>query len=178
MVEPGPIFVDVEASAAFGGYAISVGFAEVIPAEKAWRSGHKYIRCDQLLSQESRWSTDAEAVHKISLRFLLEHGRPVEEVCEWMNAEFGERTVYLDTGEIGADQTWIDELFAIAGIERRFSFAHVDEAFRDPRVDGSATTFLGASIQAARLAPRTHNAEDDAENWAATWLCCMKVAHK
>ena len=167
-----PIFYDVEASAAVGGFPISVGFAVVDVTDRSWTARQKFIRHDPWLDDLARWSADAQSVHRIGRDFLLAHGEPAHVVARWLNECLGGKTIFVDTGPTGWDSIWTDELFAAAGIERQFTFAHLNVAFADPRVD--VARMDGMEPVAAKRAPHTHAADDDAAHLACWWLLCLR----
>jgi len=166
---PGPVFLDIEASSGFGGFPISVGIAVVDGT--TWSASQMFVRHDEWLDDLERWSSDAEAVHRISRSFLMAHGRPPEAVCAWLNGRLAGLTVFVDTGPVGHDKVWLDQLFAAAGAQRTFAIADILDAFSDPRIDMGR--YPAAMTQAARQAPHTHDASDDAANLACTWVLSL-----
>lgn len=169
LAPPGPVFLDVEASSGFGGFPISVGIAVIDAAASTWTASQMFIRHDPWLDDLGRWSSDAEAVHRIGRSFLMAHGHRPAAVTKWMNSQLAGMTVYVDTGPVGHDKVWLDEMFAVAGVQRLFAIADILDAFAgDPRID--MERYPEAITQAARQAPHTHDAADDAANLACTWL--------
>ena len=113
--------LDIEASAlGFGSYPIEVGIALVRGPSQVIGTGTQFIRPTQAWLKSGLWSPTSEAVHGISLEEIKQQGHPVEDVCDWLNAVLGTKTV-VATDAPRYDQDWLDTLFAAAGRKQQFT---------------------------------------------------------
>ncbi len=111
LLHPAPVIVDVEASGfGRGSYPIEVGMA--------LESGKTHCFLIQPAPGWTHWDPKAEAMHGISRKSLLKHGRPIKEVAEELNSLLLYKKVYSDAW--GHDQSWLALLFETAGLPRRF----------------------------------------------------------
>jgi hypothetical protein len=147
-------FFDIEASSlGEGSFPIEVGWARVAGETDAISTGAMLIRPRP---DWTAWSVDAQRVHRISRDELLEHGRPLSEVAEALDAEFGGGQVLSDAPEW--DGRWIDVLYDALGRKRQWRIAHallVLRALVETPVDGH---WLSQHLDD----PRPHRADRDA----------------
>ncbi len=108
---PRPFIIDVEASG-FGpfSYPIEVGLA----------LGQDERYCTLIAPAEDwvHWDENAQNVHNITRDTLLQNGKPIKAVAEELNEILGTTTVYSDGWVV--DKPWINTLFNMARIQRRF----------------------------------------------------------
>ena len=113
--------LDVEASAlGAGSYPVEVGVALVCGTPKHIVSGASLIRPAEAWLRDGAWSAASAAVHGISLELAIAQGHGVEQVCDWLNALFGSKTI-VATDAPRYDQDWLDTLFEAAGREQQFT---------------------------------------------------------
>jgi DNA polymerase III epsilon subunit-like protein len=118
--------LDLEASAlGFGSYPVEVGVALIQPAGHPIRTWSTMIRPTKAWRNEGLWSPASAGVHGISLDTLQQEGHAVEEVCAWLNALLGSRTI-VATDAPRYDQDWLDTLFKAAGLEQQFTLYNVE----------------------------------------------------
>jgi hypothetical protein len=181
-------FMDCEATS-FAGYCTEVGFAQVwrgCPPDRSAanvrphadgenifiRSHSKLVRVDRWLDDHLKWDPAAEKITGISQSLVRAEGRPALEVATWLNDEFSKTTVFSDATR--HDKGWIDQVFKISGLRRRFRIAYVDGIARRP--DINKTTYNEQCLQQfdklhGRLKP--HRAEADALLWADLFVSCL-----
>jgi hypothetical protein len=121
-----PTVLDVEASG-FGrnSYPIEVGF--VLP------NGHGYCTLIQPEPEWTHWDPEAESVHHIPRRLLLERGLPAIEVARLLNVQLMGRTVYSDGW--ANDFSWLGALFDVAGMSPRFKLENLRSLLREEEAD-------------------------------------------
>lgn len=113
--------LDIEASAlGSGSYPIEVGIALVRGPSQAIGTGTQFIRPTEAWLKGGLWSAASEAVHGISLEEIKQQGHPVEDVCDWLNAALGTKTI-VATDAPRYDQDWLDTLFEAAGRKQQFT---------------------------------------------------------
>lgn len=83
------------------------------------------IRPTEAWLSSGLWSPASAGVHGISLERLEQQGHAVEDVCDWLNALLGSRTI-VATDAPRYDQDWLDTLFKAAGREQRFTLYDFD----------------------------------------------------
>jgi hypothetical protein len=161
------IFLDFEASAAIGGYAIEVGFC-MVDANREKRAMAKLIRHDEWLDEFQRWDSQAAQVHNIDRTSLLKYGEAPAAVMRWLNSELAGMVAIADSR---MDTVWLRELAAVAGIPPAFGV--VDDlavAFVGPEI-----AFMADAFEVERVCPKVHRADRDAEH-LATWYL-MSILH-
>jgi len=106
-----PAILDIEASG-FGraSYPIEVGY--VLP------DGSSFCSLIRPAGHWTHWDAAAEAVHHIRRETLLEHGRPVRAVAQWLNEQLRGRTLYSDGW--AHDYPWLGALYEEAGLVPSF----------------------------------------------------------
>ena len=109
MMQPNEvIFVDLEASSLVEGYPIEVGWA-IVRDFKVTTESHLIRPTPEWYFDDFRWSTDSEAVHRITRSNLLEQGKLPAEVAARMTELFSGKILYSDAPSY--DFAWIVELF-------------------------------------------------------------------
>jgi DNA polymerase III epsilon subunit-like protein len=114
------IFFDVEASGlSDDSYPIEVG---IIGKGKQYSSLIKpYVDPMVDPAKENRswtyWSSQSQAIHKITRKQLEKEGQPIDVVCNEINEIFKGETICSDSK---FDPFWLDILFDKAGIEMQF----------------------------------------------------------
>lgn len=127
--------LDIEASAiAKGSYPIEVGFALVEGDRRQILSWSTLIQPAPSWSTVGVWSPASARIHGLSLPDLEQQGRPVGEVCDWLNSALGRRTV-VATDAPRYDQDWLDTLFGTAGREQQFTLYELSMLTRDFTAD-------------------------------------------
>ncbi len=109
--------IDLEASGLSSqSYPIEVGIV--------LDTGQRYQSLIRPLEDWTHWDPSAEALHGISRAELLKQGRPIRKVCEEINELCLGQTLYSDCWVF--DNSWLNNLFARAGIPRRFACAPIE----------------------------------------------------
>ncbi|MCK5398372.1 MAG: hypothetical protein KAJ33_08995, partial [Thermoplasmata archaeon] len=106
-----PVILDIEASG-FGkeSYPIEIGF--VLSDQTA----HCHII--RPVAHWTFWDESAESLHGVSREILLQSGKPVEDIAQWLDDLLVGKTVYSDAW--GHDVTWLGKLFDEAGVPLLF----------------------------------------------------------
>jgi len=113
--------LDIEASAlGAGSYPLEVGVALVRDPTRIIEVGASLIRPTEAWLRNGLWSDASAAVHGIPLELAAGDGYEVEQVCDWLNALLGSRTIVASDAP-RYDQDWLDTLFRAAGREQRFT---------------------------------------------------------
>lgn len=111
-----PVFYDCEASELDEGYIIEIGWA--YSHGEGFVSAGSLIRPLAAWNIDDAWSSEAEALHGISLSRLREQGRPAEEVAREMNKALAGRELFSD--DPAFDVRWVGQLFDAAGVKQNF----------------------------------------------------------
>lgn len=145
-----PNIIDIEASG-FGSdsYPIEIGVALY--------SGEKFCTLIQPEKNWNHWDLDAEMVHGISRRMLLEHGKPVRTVAKLMNRLLKGKTLYSDGWVV--DKPWVNRLFFAAGIQPSFTVSALEMILNETQMTNWSAT-KNQVIETLSL-PR-HRASNDA----------------
>lgn len=101
--------LDIEASALFGGYPISVAIVR-----ENGEMLYALVRPEIEWIDHGRWDSNAEHLHGISLERLKAEGRPAREIVEEINESFGG---WLHSDAPAHDLRWLQELRDAAGID-------------------------------------------------------------
>lgn len=166
-MNPIRIVMDFEASAQVQGYPIEVGVAFTWKNGKI-TSGSKLIRHDPWLV-DGVWSSEAQAVHKISKEEVLEKGCPPEEVCAWLNQTIGAQDAYADSE---LDLGWLQQLFDAARMKPLFKMHHIADVIES--ADYVNETCLIDFTRGACSGTEKHRAEPDAVRISrAVAACCV-----
>ena len=107
-------FIDVEASA-FNGFPIEIGWLTADLSD-GWST---IILPTANWVKTYPWDKQAELLHGLKWRKLMNQGMPPKEVAERLNADLAGAEVYSDAPEY--DGKWLALLFAAAGITQGFS---------------------------------------------------------
>jgi len=162
------IFIDVEAAGVFS-FPTEVGFATVHP-DLSISTAAKLIRNDDWLDDLWAWDYRAETLTGITRAHLMEFGRPVEEVCAWLNERLAHATCLSDAPAY--DWHWIEELFAAAGMRPTFALKDVGVAFAGNDID---ELMFDAGLKKLK-ARRPHRADEDARQWSELYVACRRVS--
>ena len=182
-------FVDCEATS-FSGYCSEVGIAQVWrghpPASSTASitahpeldnifilSDSRLVRVDKWLEDYLKWDSGAEKVTGISRDLLKEQGRPASEVATWLNTELTGLTPYSDASYF--DKRWIDQVFQVCGMKRRFNVAQMERLTQRWDVD-TALFYKHCRQQYDTLHGdnKPHRAAADAISWANIFLSCWR----
>jgi hypothetical protein len=160
--------VDLEASALGpGSYPIEIAIADT--AEGKDDDSHRTAR-SWLIKPTAQWldsgiwTPESERIHGIGLDELLRNGLAVTEVCQELTSALpGISTLYSDA--VGLDSSWLDKLFAAAGMRSPFKVEPLPPLLDDLTVSGGLSG--AAEIESARDAafrryPQEHRALPDA----------------
>lgn len=157
--------LDLEASGfAHGSYPIEVGIAMVRGGSAIVSNWAALVRPTQLWMDVGLWSEQSAAVHGISFETLLEAGRAPADVCDWLNALLGFKTLVVSDAPM-YDQDWLNTLFRAAGREQLFTL----HSFEVATVDFVADQHRQLR-HLLRRAPIPHRAGADALRLAAALL--------
>ena len=146
-------FIDLEAS--------GLG-AKSWPVEVGWafETGEPVamlVRPDETWSDDA-WDPKAEALHGLSRDRLEREGRAPQDICEAMNAAFGDVEVYSDAPDW--DGFWLFRLYSAAGVKQSFLLNDYGRLMR-PLTAGREPALLQRAL---RLAPPSHRAGPDARH--------------
>ena len=122
-----PAIIDVEASALDMGFPIEIGLAKFnLPSGKISEQS-MVIRHDPWL-ESGRWSAEAEAIHGITKEEIYDTGRPVDEVCTWLNDTLGPHV----TAHVGdfKDKLWLAQAFDAANRTHIFQLDYIGSFMR------------------------------------------------
>jgi DNA polymerase III epsilon subunit-like protein len=147
---PNYCVIDIEASG-FGrhSYPIEVGY--VLPDGRA--------RCTLITPAAgwTHWDDGAARVHGITRETLLQHGKPVHEVAQMLNADLAGMTAYCDGW--AHDYTWLAVLFDAAELAPHFKLESVNRLLRDSQLAQLDDARRGATQE---LGLTRHRASSDA----------------
>lgn len=117
-----PAIIDVEASALDMGYPIEIGLAKCDLKTGKISQQSMVIRHDPWL-ENGHWSPEAEAIHGITKEEIYDTGRPVEEVCTWLNDALGPHA----TAHVGdfKDKIWLSQAFDAANRVHLFQLDYI-----------------------------------------------------
>ena len=116
-----PAFLDFEASS-----LSSVSY----PIEVAWSLGdgsiESYLISPAGIETWTEWSVLSEKLHDIPRDELLAHGKSPDWICNRMNQQLFDQTVYTDNPDY--DGMWLAKMFSIVrGSRLRFRLGLIDE---------------------------------------------------
>lgn len=112
-----PSIIDVEASG-FGSlsYPIEVGVIN--------QTGKKFCSLIKPQNDWTHWDLQAESLHGISRKLLMEKGLSVNEVCRQLNQFLMGQVVYSDGWVV--DDTWLIKLFHAAQVSMQFHVSSLE----------------------------------------------------
>lgn len=140
--------IDMEASGLSSqSYPIEVGIV--------LDTGQRYQSLIRPLEDWTHWDPQAEALHGIARAELLEQGRPIREVCEEINELCLGQTLYSDCWVF--DNSWLNNLFARAGISRRFACAPIEMVLTEQQLGRFLECKDAVSERCARAKHRAMN---------------------
>lgn len=167
-----PVFFDIEASAAFGGFPVEIGWAFVLDGMAIVSESH-LIRPEPEWT-DARWDDDAEQLHGISPSKLIAHGEWPDAVAQRMNTALASRFLFSDSG---FDEHWLNQLFEASRFSQQFTVRRTSPKVLAREFAAKhalpATVLEHAIEHATRVYPPTHRAAQDASHWAAVWKCLM-----
>jgi hypothetical protein len=139
-------------------FPIEVGIADASGRTWSWliKPEPEWLKWD--------WTREAELLHGISLRCLVEEGHSSSEVMRQLNAVAGGQRVIADHY---LDAQWLQTLSAGAGLPPDFRIEHVSGVIEGLQPPSSAVERAIAASNA--LVPRRHRAGPDAL-WLAMFL--------
>ena len=117
--------IDIEASG-FGRHSDPTEVGFVRPDGHAW--------CSLVMPADDwqHWDPAAEQLHGISRALLQQHGRPVQEVAQRLNADLAGCTAYCDGW--AHDYSWLGALFEAADLTPHFRLESVRALLDEPRL--------------------------------------------
>lgn len=144
--------LDIEASGiSCTSYPIEIGIA--------LEDGSMYQALLKPMEGWHHWDKEAESIHGLSRTNLVCNGRSVIDVCNEMNAFCEGHTVFSDCWVL--DSTWLNLMFARAGIEKQFSCKPIEAILEDSQ--RSLYPVCKVLVE-AYLNERKHRALDDAKS--------------
>jgi hypothetical protein len=153
-----PAVLDIEASG-FGrdSYPVEVGFVLA--------DGSTYCTLIRPAPEWTHWDPEAERLHHIALRTIVEHGRDVVEVARQLNDRLRGLTLYCDGW--AHDFTWLGVLFEAAGLQPSFKLDNL----RALLTDQEAAHWSVVKTQVAReMRLQRHRASSDARILQSTLI--------
>jgi hypothetical protein len=153
-----PAVLDIEASG-FGrdSYPVEVGFVLA--------DGSTYCTLIRPAPEWKHWDPEAERLHHIALRTIVEHGRDVVEVARQLNDRLRGLTLYCDGW--AHDFTWLGVLFEAAGLTPSFKLDNL----RALLTDQEAAHWSVVKTQVAReMRLQRHRASSDAKILQSTLI--------
>lgn len=121
-----PSIIDVEASG-FGPYSYPIEIGVVLD------NGERYCSLIQPANDWEFWDEDAEKVHRISREILQQHGKPLREVAEELNAFINGAIVYSDGWVV--DSPWVRQLYHSAFLQQDFRVSPLDMILSEPQME-------------------------------------------
>jgi hypothetical protein len=122
------------------------------------------------------WDQKAEKLHGISLEQLRANGRPPLEIVRRMNDVLAGRELFSDGP--AEDERWLRIIFDEAGPDPAFTIRRLHANILTTQVAAklgwTSASYETANTEAARIAPRTRRAEDDARHLAVRWQIIAK----
>ncbi len=101
------------------------------------------------------WSLEAEALHGISQKMLMDEGVEPKEACERLNSALAGKIIYSDAPDW--DGFWLYRLFQAGKMRQRFIVSDLASLLRSVPPER-----IGPLVAAAELrAPRRHRAAPD-----------------
>ena len=158
-----PIIIDVEASGfGRGSYPIEVGFVmpdggtqcTLIKPESCW----------------THWDSSSETLHGISREILAKHGKPIQEVAQWLNSHLRGLTVYSDAW--GNDLSWLGALFEYAEVPQLFHLDALNKLLSEDQMN--AWSDIRKQVM-SELGIKRHRASNDAKVIQSTYLATLPV---
>lgn len=120
------VILDLEASGLGpGSYPIEAGLALVSGPARQIRTRSILIRPTPQWRDTGLWSPASAAIHNIPRESLDLEGRPVADVCDWLNLELGPPAIVV-TDAPAFDQAWLDTLFQAGNREQQFKLHEFD----------------------------------------------------
>lgn len=121
-----PAIIDIEASGfGRGSYPIEVGVA------LSNRDTLSFLICPP--ENWTHWSEDAESIHGISRKRLLEKGESPRAIAIKMNELLSGQVLYSDAW--GFDSSWLAKLFDEAGLIQRFRIESINKLLTEEQME-------------------------------------------
>jgi len=169
-----PVFYDFEASG-IDGFPIEVGWAFVDDQNRIV-SDSSLILPDSKWNLAAKWDENAEQIHGISLKHLMEKGTPTRQVAQLLNQALGGMELYSDSL---FDQKWMGQLFEAAAVEPGFALQDkpAPVLIEELRAGLGLTEddVVGLYRVLDHKAPHLDRAKPDARHWAARWQALLKL---
>jgi hypothetical protein len=183
-------FVDCEATS-LNGYCTEIGFAQVwqghppdshsgttkkLPdCEDLYvRSDSRLVCVEEWLDDYLKWDPAAEKMTGISRSMLLQTGYPANQVAIWLNHDLADLTVYSDARIF--DTRWIDQVFHVAEIKRRFKIVQVERVKTRWDIDKKVfMAYCKSQFSTLHGDDKPHRAEADAVSWAYAFASCWDI---
>lgn len=156
-----PIIIDVEASGfGRGSYPIEVGF--VMP--------NGDTQCTLIKPDPSwtHWDESSEGLHGITREVLAKHGKPIEDVAQWLNQHLRGLTVYSDAW--GNDLSWLGALFEYAEMPQLFHLEGLNKLLSEDQMNVWSET---RKQVVSALGIKRHRASNDAKVIQRTYLATL-----
>ena len=153
-----PVVIDIEASG-FGqsSYPIEIGVV--------FSNGDKFCRLITPEEHWTYWDSNAESLHRITRKILLNHGISAKQMAEELNRRLAGMTVYSDCWTV--DKPWLDKLYDAAGTKPSFKVRAIEMIMDEAQLEGWNQEHA-RNIDAH--AGDRHRASTDAELIQQTWL--------
>jgi hypothetical protein len=142
--------IDVEASGfGAGSYPIEIGCV--------LRDGRRLCTLIKPEPDWTHWDPKAQAMHGLTRSMIERAGRPIGDVCDWLNREIGPITVYSDAWH--NDWGWINRLYDAAGRVPRMRVESLRAILMEDELAGWHDTVSRVRMRQRR---RRHRAATDA----------------
>lgn len=163
-------FLDFEASG-LQGFPIEVGWAIVKRATGQLISSEAHlIRPMEEWLDPALWSVEAERIHGITLRNLIDMGRPADNVAARVLEALDQPDLLIVADSI-FDGRWLQDLLAAANRADPIKVADVAKAFEGPEID---EVRFHAAMRTRQQQRRPHRAEADALEWAQAYAASWR----
>lgn len=156
-----------------GGYPVEVGWAAVNTANGTVTSNAVLIspRGTDWVAKLA-WDPKAEKLHGLTFDYVQVNGLVAPVAANVASLALGDCTVYSDNPHV--DERWIDMLYQMARVTRRFSVSKKPAAslvveLADRRRIGDLD-YTAAEREARTRCGQRHRAGPDASYWAHLWL--------
>ncbi len=158
-----PNIIDIEASG-FGAHSYPIEIGLVTEERK------RYCRLIKPLPEWTHWSEEAEGLHGISRRLLLQNGVPAQQVCTELNQMLTGKTIYSDGWVV--DQPWLIRLFHGARMDMTFRISPLEMILSEGQMEQWRDTKQRLSKVSAR---KRHRASVDAELIQNTFIATRQM---
>jgi len=159
-----PCVIDIEASGfGRGSYPIEVGFV----------TQNQALGCCLIKPIDSwlHWDVEAERLHGIKRLLLIEKGKSLVWVAQWLNENLKGQTIYSDAW--ANDMSWIGKLFDEAEITQAFKIESILDLLNEEEKEQWTPLYHQILVESNG---ERHRASTDAVNIQQTYLR-LKVNH-